>query len=120
MKKQLKTVLALALCAMMLLALCACGGGSSVANTKWALKSAEMDGMTIDASMLAMIGAEFTLTFTSNTWEINMMGDIIEGTYTEDGGKIAMTSDGETVPASVNGNTLTMEQDGQKMIFEKK
>ena len=104
----MKKWIALTLALVMLLALCACGGGGGVANTKWTLTSVEADGMTIDGDMLAMIGMECTLTFTSSEFSMDMMGVAVEGTFTEDGSKVSMTAEGETLVANVSGGKLIM------------
>ena len=122
MKKTLKTTLAVLMCAALLLGLCACGGSaSSLKGTNWSVSKVSAHGMEIQGEMLASMGFEMTLEFTSDSdFKMGAMGEYVEGTYTLSGGTVTMTVDGEAVDAALSGNTITMEEDGAKIVFSKK
>lgn len=123
MKKALRTTLAVLMCAALLLALVACGGGApaSMKGTSWSVSKVSANGMEIQGEMLASMGFEMTLEFTSDSdFKMGAMGEYVEGTYTLSGGTVTMTVDGEAVDAALSGNTITMEEDGAKIVFSKK
>ena len=43
-----------------------------------------------------------------------------EGTWEEKDGKLTLTADEVPVEASLDGDTITIEEDGSKMVFKKK
>ncbi|MBQ7017000.1 MAG: hypothetical protein IJN10_08620 [Firmicutes bacterium] len=114
----MKKVLCSALVAIMLLCMTACG--SSVAG-RYDFESMEMDGVKITAQSLKDMGAEMEMYI-----ELEEDGT---GTMASDGEVIEMGwEDGEIWPAedptdrvafTIDGDTLTMEQDGVEMVFKK-
>ena len=114
----MKKVLCSALVAIMLLCMTACG--SSVAG-RYDFESMEMDGVKIIAQSLKDMGAEMEMYI-----ELEEDGT---GTMASDGEVIEMGwEDGEIWPAedptdrvafTIDGDTLTMEQDGVEMVFKK-
>ena len=114
----MKKVLCSALVAIMLLCMTACG--SSVAG-RYDFESMEMDGVKITAQSLKDMGAEMEMYI-----ELEKDGT---GTMASDGEVIEMGwEDGEIWPAedptdrvafTIDGDTLTMEQDGVEMVFKK-
>ncbi|MBE5780713.1 MAG: hypothetical protein E7328_02685 [Clostridiales bacterium] len=120
MNKQLKTIFAVALCAMMLLALVACGGGDSIVGTTWKLTSAESNGVILDADMIAMSLGEMVFKFEANgKVAVTLSGKAEEGTYTVNGDTVSIDDGYSTVDATISGNTMTYELNGAKMIFTK-
>ena len=119
MKKSVKAVLCLALVAILLVSLVACGGGVS---GRYELTTMEANGQSIDiASLKALAGAEVDMyieLFDDGTGVLKMDTETTKMTYAN--GKIWPTdSPDEAVPFTVKGDTLTMEQDGVKLVFEK-
>jgi len=120
MKKALAITLVLVL-AVTMLAGCA---SSPALSGRYALKSMEAEGMTIDVAMLEMLGMgdlEMYLEFTGgNAFKMAIMGESVSGTYTLNGKVLTMTIEGEDVQAILDGKTITLEMDEGKIIFEKK
>lgn len=72
-------------------------------------------------------GGELSFTFEGGRFTMNVnIGSQsmtpFEGSYRTGGGTLYLTMDGETedIDYSVSGNTLTLQDDGQKVIFQKK
>ena len=53
------------------------------------------------------------------TFQLVAMSDAIEGTWELDGTQLTLSSNGSPVSATIDGNTLTIDQDGVKMVFAK-
>ena len=43
----------------------------------------------------------------------------MEGTFTVDGNTVELIVEDEPVPGTIDGNTLTLEKDGTKMVLTK-
>ena len=119
MKKSVKAVLCLSLVAVLLVSLVACGGG--VAG-RYDLISMEAGGQTLDiASLKALAGSDVDMyieLFEDGTGVMKMDGETTKMSYAD--GKIWPTnSPDEKIPFDVSGDTLTLEQDGVKMVFKK-
>lgn len=115
MKRTMKIMLSALLIVSLLVCLVACGGGKGPSG-KYNLVSMESDGMTIDGDTLKSLGMEVTIEFNSDgTGTIDFMGESEDFTWKD--GK--MISDGEELPFDLSGDTLTIEQDGAKMVFKK-
>lgn len=114
----MKKILCSALVAVMLLCMTACG--NSIAG-RYNFYSMEMDGVEITAESLAALGGELEMYIE--------LTDDGTGTMASEGEVIEMGwADGEIWPADdptdkvafeIDGDTLTMEQDGIKMVFKK-
>lgn len=116
MKKTMKIMLSALLIVSLLACLVACGGGSKGPSGKYTLVSMEAKGMSFDEDTLKTLGMEITIEFNDDgTGSLNFMGDSEDFTWKD--GK--MTADGEDVPFDFSGNTVTIEQDGAKMVFKK-
>ena len=114
MKRTAKILLSVLLILSILSCLAACGskGPSGTYN----LVSMEMDGEKVDADMLKEYGVEITITFNSDgTGNIDMMGEKEEFEWKGN----TITADGEEISFTLNGNKLTLEQDGETMVFSK-
>jgi hypothetical protein len=123
MKKTLKTTLAVLMCAALLLGLCACGGGAptSLKGTSWAVTKVSANGMDVEGELLASMGFEITLNFTSDSdYTMEALGESIDGTYTLSGNTLTLTVGSDSQDCTLSGNTFTMEEDGSKIIFTKK
>lgn len=119
---EMKKVIAICLCVLTVVAICACGGSSVLAGTEWKLTKATYQGQTIDVSEMDMEG---TLSFSGSKASVDMNGEKGTGRYTVSGdvesGSYTVTikdPDGEVV-ATVEGDTLTISQSGVDLIFEK-
>lgn len=114
MKRTAKILLSVLLILSILSCLAACGskGPSGTYN----LVSMEMDGETIDADTLKEFGMEVTITFNSDgTGSIDMAGDKEEFEWKGN----TITADGEEIEFRLDGSKLTLEQDGETMVFSK-
>ena len=122
MKKTLKTTLAVLMCAALLLGLCACGGSaSSLKGTNWSVSKVSANGMEIQGEMLASMGFEMTLEFTSDSeYTMEALGESIDGTYTLSGNTLTLTVGSDSQDCTLSGNSFTMEEDGSKVVFTKK
>ena len=85
---------------------------------EWYLQSMEQDGQVFDASMLASFGMTGVITLGEDcSVTIAFTGeDTVEGTYTWDGETGEITSDGESIPFTLEDEQLIMEQEGVKMV----
>ena len=109
----MKKILALTLILVMVFALCACGGGKNAAVGTWKLTGLFEGGEDYSA-YLAMLGMDMTLVLNEDgTGSMEMMGEKIDVTWGD--GKI--TNEGESIPFSVDGDKLTMEEDGSQLVF---
>lgn len=114
MKKTAKILLSVLLILSVLTCLAACGskGPSGTYN----LVSMEMDGEKVDADMLEEYGVEITITFNSDgTGNIDMMGDKEEFEWKDN----KIIADGDEISFQLDGNKLTLEDDGETMVFSK-
>lgn len=115
MKKTMKIMLSALLIVSLLACLVACGGSKGPSG-KYTLVSMESDGMTIEGDTLKSLGMEVTIEFNDDgTGTVDFMGEAEDFTWKD--GK--MISDGEELPFTFSGDTVTIEQDGAKMVFEK-
>ena len=115
MKRTMKIMLSALLIVSLLVCLVACGGSKGPSG-KYNLVSMESDGMTIDGDTLKSMGMEVTIEFKDDgTGTIDFMGESEDFTWKD--GK--MISDGEELPFDFSGDTVTIEQDGAKMVFKK-
>lgn len=115
--KRFISVLAVAILVFVLIGCGGSGGSDYVGN--WELTKAEYDGTEIDAKEMGFsasveIKEDGKATFVFDS-------DKTEGTWEEKDGKVLLT-EGESDPleAELEDGNLVIEQDGGKMIFEKK
>lgn len=131
-KRLMGKLLALMLALVCVLGLTGCGGGKSKAVGKYDLESMETGGMTINVQdMLDALGesgvemnVEIVLELKDDgsfTMDMSALDESQseEGTWEEKSGKITLTSNGESIEATLDGDTLTLEEDGEKMVFVK-
>ena len=121
--KLLKRLMTLALTVFMVTALAACSSGTSKkvdpAVGYWTLVDMiDEDGQSgkDDVDLLAQLGMFVTLEITEDGKAVlDMFGEQTELNYAD--GK--MTLNDETIDITVDGDTLTMAENGQSLIFER-
>lgn len=122
MKKILSMLtMAFALC----LALVGCGGGADYSKNfigTWEISSMESDGESMDEETMDMMrawGMNCVLTFEEDgKLTLDLFGDALEGTWkAKDASTASVTIDGDTVDATLKDDKLTMEQDGDTLVF---
>ena len=111
------------------LSACASGGGAGGGDAKTAAvgnwELAEMTGADVPEGGVAALkemGMTITLEMGADgTFTMDLMGDKQSGTWeAKDGGTIAMTADGVTVDAKLEGGKLSLTQEGMGLVFSKK
>lgn len=133
-----KHVLSLLMALAMVLSLAACGGGDnnatdnnadntpSIAGT-YNLTKVDMNGVSMDVAQVSeQAGVEVKVALILNedgnfSLDMSSLGtnENLSGTWKEDGSNAILTAEGQDIPATLDGNILTMEQDGQSLTFEK-
>lgn len=115
----MKKTLCGALVAIMLLCLTACGGSSKAGH--YDFYSMEMGGSTITAESLKDLGADYEMYIElkeDGTGTMATDGETVEMAWKDDQIWPADDPD-DKVTFEVDGDTLTMEQDGAKLVFKK-
>ena len=111
----MKKIVALTLVLVMVLALCACGGGSKTAAGTWKLTGMTQDGQDY-SQYLSMLGMEITMVLNDDgTGTMEAMGEKVDVTWDANG----ITSQGETISYTLDGDKLTVTQNGSSIIFVK-
>ena len=125
-------ILALMLVLACVMGLTACGGKSKAVG-KYDLESMETEGMTINVQdmldTLSESGVEMNVEIVldlkeDGTFTLDMAAldesESEEGKWEEKDGIVTLSAeDGESIDATLEGDTLTLEADGQKMVFKK-
>ncbi len=121
-------VLVVVFCAS-ILAGCGGGEGSSTAwSGKYVIASMDENGTVTNLeeleSMFELMDMKLEdamyLEFKSDgKFDMALFGETVSGTYKADGNAATLSAAGETIDASIEGNTITLEQDGTKMVFKK-
>lgn len=120
MKKRAIGIVALLMAMLLLLTAC----GNSIEGT-WQYTGGSGDGAAY-FDVVKQLGGTITFTFKSGKLNIKMeaMGEseTIENTYTINGNKLTLSSDGSTSEAEfkVDGKKLTLTIEGSTLNFEKK
>lgn len=120
----MKRVLSVTLCAVLILSLALCLGacGKSDITGRYNLKSMEAEGITFDMEKLKQMAGEDAEAYielrADGTATMSMMGEVAELKYA-DGQMWPVEDEDDKAPFTIKGNTLTLEQDGLKVIFEK-
>jgi len=119
MKKTLAIILVLLFSVALLTG---CGGLTG----RYTLVSMGLDGDDI-TEMFTFLGIDINdiyLEFTSDGKFVMDMTAIysgrMEGTYTVSGNKVTLTSNGEDVIGIIHGNRITIDEDENKAVFEKR
>ena len=138
MKMIKRTWTALFLSLVLALSLTACGGNSTGGNTSaspvgtYSLKSISADGISMDLEQLkenmiqSGMDTEMNLTMElkeDGSFTIDMSGfnDALsqEGTWQETGSGLELTTGGDTTTVTSKDGTLTIEEGGTTLVFEK-
>ena len=53
------------------------------------------------------------------TFQLVAMTQSVEGTWEQNGSDVTLTAEGTPITGKLDGNTITIEQGGTKMVFEK-
>ena len=124
MKKTLKMILCLSLVLAMALSMVACGDKkeekASIAG-HYDLASMTIDGKSFTQDELAALMGDLEIYVELNddgTGVLSLSGETADMAW-KDGQIWPVDEPDEKVPFTVEGKTLTMEIDGQKMVFEK-
>ncbi len=124
----MKKWIAILLVAMMALSLVACGGSSAkdpaqaIVGT-WELSAGEGEEAEQVVAMMLAFGVTMSFEFTKDgkATMTTKMGDDVEtedATYEFKDGKLYM--DGSPADCTIDGNKMTIDVDGTKLIFKKK
>ncbi len=109
----MKKLVAIALILVLVFAMAACGGGKDAAVGTWKLTGLFEGGEDYSA-YLSMLGMDMTMTLEAGgTGTMEMMGQKIDVTWGD--GKISY--EGDSIPFTVDGDKLTMEEDGSQLVF---
>jgi redox-regulated HSP33 family molecular chaperone len=124
----MKKIIVMMLSVMLVFTLVACGGSENTVVGTYGIESMTQADTTFTADELAANGvdiSDFTLEIRDNG-EFTMTvltgtgSQEVNGTWEADGDKITMSADGQpAVDATLNGNLLTVSQDGTELVFEK-
>lgn len=126
MKTKMNKVLAVAMALIMVLALAACGGGSgsgkaAVVGT-YTLYEMTTDGETIDNDLVKSLGMEemFSLEMKADGTGILSMEGEDDSSITWDDKKIKDSSTGDEFDYTYQDGKLTMSDDDNVLVFQKK
>ena len=110
----MKKLVALCLVLVLVVAMVACGGGGkNPAVGTWKLTGL-FEGEEDYSAYLAMLGMDLTLVLNEDgTGTMEMMGEKLDITWAD--GKIM--NEGESLSFSVDGDTLTIAEEGERMVF---
>ena len=124
MKNKTMRAMTLFMALVLSLTLAACGGGKSdgLAGTTWALSSGSQGDVTLDKDTLeGLLGGEMTFNFEKDgKVTFAMSGMEAEGTWSQDGNTITIESEGQSMSMALDGDKITMEQSGVTLEFTKK
>ena len=114
----MKKVLSMILVLSMVFVLVACGGKRAAGE--YVLKTMTMDGQEMkmeDLSALGVSADSFKLVLNEDgTGLLEVMGQEQKLTWNDK----SLTAEGESIDYTLSGNELTMEQDGNTMVFVRK
>ena len=110
----MKKLVALCLVLVLVVAMVACGGGGkNPAVGTWKLTGL-FEGEEDYSAYLAMLGMDLTIVLNEDgTGTMEMMGEKLDITWAD--GKIM--NEGESLSYSVDGDTLTIAEEGERMVF---
>lgn len=103
-----------------------CGNNKEAAGV-YNLTDMELEGMMINLEEFNQsMGGDLQAVLTlgeDGSFSLEMSGagdsESMEGTWKSDGNDLIITSDGVGTRATLEGTKLTMEEDGEKLVFEK-
>lgn len=121
MKKMGKVVLSVVLVLSMLLCFAACSKGGQTGRYELTTMVQGSEELNI-ADMREFLGDDYEayIELKGNGKAVmNMMGEIEQLVY-DDGYMWPESDEDDKIAYKISGNTLTLEQDGMKMVFKKK
>ena len=127
MKKRTTSLLIVIMVIAMIMTLSACGGKTTLPGN-WKISSLETGGVKFSAKDAAAMGFSFEVSLNEDkTASIETLGIELKGTWKTNDDITAVadvTIEGSptssTFTFKLDGNKLIMDQDGQKITFEKK
>lgn len=121
--KKIVSLMAVVLVVMMAAAMfTACGdnnGGSASYDGTYNLVEMSMGDTTINADLLKSTGQSMTLTINGTKASLKGSDDSMNQELEFDPANKTFSAGGESVPATFEGNKVTLEESGTKMVFEK-
>lgn len=124
-------ILAVAACAIALtVALTGCGGGGNSADNaanfqgNWVLTSGNVDGQEVTPEVMdeaAKLGMSIYMQFNEDgSCVLNVLGSEMQGTWeAKDATTVALTFEGDTADAKLEGDELVLSVDGSSLKFKK-
>lgn len=111
--------------ACLLALLTACGktaGSGDVGGSSWVLSGgSQEDTQVTKEDMEEALGGEMVYSFEKDgSLKVELMGTEIQGSWSQDGGTVTVTSGDESRELTLDGDTMYFEQDGITVVFEKK
>lgn len=121
MIKRLTFILALVLVCASVLTACE-SKISDVTGTTWVLSSAtSVDGQEVTSEMIEQFLGEITYEFKEDGVVIvSASGKSGEASWSQDGDEITISGNGTTAVARLDDSRITMEIEGNSMVFNKK
>lgn len=124
MKKRAMTLL---LALAMIVSLAACGGGGGGPAGSYKMTKMNAAGMDMDiAQLTSLYGVDINVTLelkSDGNFTLDMSalgtGQSVSGTWTSSGNTVTLSAEGDDLDATLNGNTLVLEESGQSLTFEK-
>ena len=124
MKRSQKTLLVIvALALVALFTLVGCGGSSDPMAGTWNLSGAKVAGVEMTADQLQAVQPDLDMTLECNDGKLTLTSSLFsgtrEGTYTVNGETVTIESDGQSMEATLKDGRLTIEIGGVELYLEK-
>lgn len=126
--KKVKGFLAAVVFAVLLVCMAACSTGIT-GTYKFSSMSMNQGGLSVEVKAgeefmgVTITEEAYSLTVNEdNTWtmKVNVGEEFTQsGTWEEKDGKYLFSTEGKSMEVTLNGNTLTFEQDGAKIVLKK-
>ena len=130
MKKRTTMLLCVFMVMAMIMTLTACGGGKATLTGDWKLYSMESGGQKFSAKDAETVGFTFAVSLNEDkTAKIETLGLELTGTWEETNATTAVATvkmsdlpdeEGSEFTFVLDGNRLSVDADGVKILFEKK
>lgn len=113
MKKQFKTLMVIAVIALICAAAVGCAGGDNAAVGKWNLQSVDLLGQNLTAEELAAANPDLANTAvefkTDGTYTLTSGGDTDTGSYKIQDNTLTLTETGITMTGEIKDDTLELD-----------